>query len=199
MRIPHLSHTPHQPHRSLPLAVALSLSLFLLPVLVGCRALPQILPPATGAGACVLIQKRPQAAPYVRAAGSVFAAFGRAGAPPTPADLQLALATVPHANLTAPYAALVWTGAVEAYTLLWSQAATPDAKARLGATLLGIGESLALAADTCAPSPATPTPAAPALRLVTPAGDALTADAADAAELSVLVARDFRNWRPPKR
>ena len=169
-------------------------------VVAGCAIVPVIVPPATGAAACVVIQKHPEAAGYIKAAGGVFAAFGRTNTPPTSADLAAALANLPGGNFNVVYAQAIWAGAVEAYALIWKAAQTPAQQASLSATLTGIGASLQLAADSCGPAPSPAVTAAAANRLLaSPVGTPLLAHPEDADAVAKAVAKDLKNWKAPRK
>ena len=176
------------------IAVVVSLSI------IGCAVLPQILPPATGVAACIVIQKNPQAAGYVQAAGGVFTALGKQDSPPTAAELANALADIPGANLNQVYAQAIWSGAVLAYTEMWKLAKTPVQIASLGATLSGIGASLTSAAQSCGPSaPNVSVKQVAALQSLTATGIPVLAHPEDVKAIADAIAKDIKNWKSPRK
>jgi hypothetical protein len=128
----------------------------------GCATMQPLISPALGAAACATVQKYPQSTPFVASAGEVFTIAGR-DTPPTAAALAAALARIPGSDINALYASAIWQGAVVAYDALYSSATTPEAKAKLQATLTGIGAALTQAAVSCGPPPTTGTAASRAI------------------------------------
>lgn len=116
----------------------------------GCAAIKPLINPALGVAACATAQQYPQATPFIAAAGDLFTQAGR-DTPPTPTQLATLLANIPGSDINALYATAIWQGAVVAYDALYSTATTPEAKAKLQATLAGIGTALTAAAVSCGP------------------------------------------------
>jgi hypothetical protein len=116
----------------------------------GCQSpvVEVVAPPAVQAAACALLTKQPAATPYVKLVAEVFTEFS-SGEPPTPVELQKALAQLPGSGLDPATATTVWAGAALAYAGLHRANLSEAERERLTDLLGAIGESLRAAAESC--------------------------------------------------
>lgn len=155
--------------------------------LTACTVLRTAGPTVLTSAACLVMQRQPAAEPFIGLVGDCFTAMSRTNVPPTPAEIQEALAHLPAGTLTVAARQAVWSGALLAYSAAYAAAQTPEAKAALSETLSACGSSLTAAVELCGR-------AAPASKTATRAlAKPLTAD--DLRDLADAVQREFERRR----
>lgn len=118
-------------------------------------------PLITQVAACALLDRLPQSAGYLTAAGEEFRLLARQGTnAPTPAEVRAALASLPNAKLSPAIQTALWAATFTAYDWSYSRAQTNADFASLRYALAEIGDSLIAAVRTCGPQAGTYPPGA---------------------------------------
>lgn len=131
-------------------AIALA-SLILLLLLPGCAGRTAPTQSAVTIAGCLIVDRLPAAAGYLRAAAEVFRTAS-AETPPDPKALGDALAGIPNVHLSPAQQTALWSAVTLAYDLAYT-GRDPANLAPLRAQLAAVAVALDAAVDTCGPRP----------------------------------------------